>query len=138
MANKLSLKIITPSRNMFEGEVDMVIMRSLSGDVGILYGHQPMVTVLDYGVLTIKNNGEEKRAAVLGGFAEINSEGMSVLTDAAEWSDEIDILRARKAKERAEARLKNTQTNIDIRRAELSLKRALVRLDIGSIDKQEK
>lgn len=138
MANKLSLKIITPSRNMFEGEVDMVIMRSLSGDVGILYGHQPMVTVLDYGVLTIKNNGEEKKAAVLGGFVEINSEGMSVLTDAAEWSDEIDILRARKAKERAEARLKNTQTNIDIRRAELSLKRALVRLDIGSIDKQEK
>lgn len=137
MAEKLSLKIITPSRNMFEGKVDMVIMRTLSGDVGILYGHQPMVTILDYGVLTIKNDGEDRLAAVLGGFAEINSEGMYILTDAAEWSDEIDVLRAKKAKERAEARLGNAQTNSDIRRAELALKRALVRLDIGAIDKQE-
>lgn len=132
MANKLSLKIITPSRNMFEGDVDMVIMRTMSGDVGILHGHQPMVTVLDYGVLTIKTDGEEKYAAVLGGFAEISAEGMSILTDAAEWSTEIDIVRAEAAKERAEARLKNTQAVIDIQRAELALKRALVRLDLGS------
>lgn len=132
MANKLSLKIITPTRNMFEGNVDMVIMRTKSGDVGILHGHQPMVTILDYGVLTIKNDGKEKLAAVLGGFAEISAEGMSILTDAAEWSNEIDIVRAKEAKERAEARLKNTQANIDIKRAELALKRALVRLDLGN------
>lgn len=132
MANKLSLKIITPARNMFEGDVDMVIMRTRSGDVGILHGHQPMVTILDYGVLTIKNDGEEKLAAVLGGFAEISADGMSILTDAAEWSNEIDVVRAKEAKERAEARLKNTQTNIDIKRAELALKRALVRLDLGA------
>ncbi|MDO5388246.1 MAG: F0F1 ATP synthase subunit epsilon [Clostridia bacterium] len=138
MANKLSLKIITPSRNMFEGEVDMVIMRTLSGDVGILYGHQPMVTILDYGVLNIKNDGEEKLAAVLGGFAEINDEGMFILTDAAEWSNEIDVLRAKQAKERAEARLRNIQDNIDIKRAELALKRALVRLDIGNLSSDKR
>ncbi len=132
MANKLSLKIITPSRNMFEGDVDMVIMRTMSGDVGILHGHQPMVTILDYGVLTIKIDGEERLAAVLGGFAEISADGMSILTDAAEWSNEIDVARAKAAKERAEARLKNTQANIDIQRAELALKRALVRLELGS------
>lgn len=136
MANKLSLKIITPSRNMFEGDVDMVIMRTINGDAGILYGHQPMVTILDYGVLTIKNDGEDRFAAVLGGFAEINAEGMSILTDAAEWSDEIDVLRAERAKERAEARIRNMQTNIDIKRAELALKRALVRLDIGANNKR--
>lgn len=132
MANKLSLKIITPTRNMFEGDVDMVVMRTKSGDVGILHGHQPMVTILDYGVLTIKNDGEDKLAAVLGGFAEISADGMTILTDAAEWSNEIDVVRAKEAKERAEARLKNTQANIDIKRAELALKRALVRLDLGS------
>ncbi len=135
MANKLSLKIITPSRNMFEGDVDMVIMRTQSGDVGILHGHQPMVTILDYGVLTIKNDEEEKNAAVLGGFAEISSEGMSILTDAAEWSDEIDVVRAQQAKERAEQRLKNISDNIDITRAELALKRAMVRLDLGADNK---
>ncbi len=128
---KLSLKIITPSRNMFDGEADMVVMRTISGDVGILHGHQPMVTILDYGILSIKIDGEEKKAAVLGGFAEINSEGMSILTDAAEWDAEIDVVRAKQAKERAEARLKNAQSNIDLKRAELALKRALVRLDLG-------
>lgn len=133
MANKLSLKIITPTRHMFEGEVDMVVMRTKSGDVGILHGHQPMVTILDYGVLTIKNDGEDKQAALLGGFAEVNSEGMSILTDAAEWSNEIDVVRAQQARERAEARLKNTQANIDVHRAELALKRALVRLDLGKL-----
>ncbi len=128
---KLSLKIITPERNMFDGEVDMVIMRTTSGDVGILHGHQPLVTVLDYGVLTLKNEGEEdKKAALLGGFAEVNENGMSILTDAAEWSEEIDVVRARKAKERAEARLKNIDSNVDVMRAELALKRALVRIGL--------
>lgn len=131
MANKLSLKIITPSRNMFEGQVDMVVMRTQSGDVGILHGHQPMITILDYGVLSIKDNGEEKLAAVLGGFAEIGAEGMTILTDAAEWSNEIDVVRAKQAKERAEARLKSNNVNVDFNRAELALKRALVRLSVG-------
>lgn len=131
MANKLSLKIITPSRNMFEGQVDMVVMRTQSGDVGILHGHQPMITILDYGVLSIKDNGEEKLAAVLGGFAEIGTEGMTILTDAAEWSNEIDVVRAKQAKERAEARLKSNNVNVDFNRAELALKRALVRLSVG-------
>ena len=128
MANKLSLKIITPTRNMFEGEVDMVVMRTQSGDVGILHGHQPMITILDYGVLSIKNDGEERLAAVLGGFAEIGADGMTILTDVGEWSDEIDVVRAKHANERAEARLKSNNVDIDFNRAELALKRALVRL----------
>ena len=128
MANKLSLKIITPTRNMFEGEVDMVVMRTQSGDVGILHGHQPMITILDYGVLTIKNDGNEKLAALLGGFAEIGADGMTILTDVSEWSDEIDVVRAQQAKERAEARLRSNNVDVDFNRAELALKRALVRL----------
>lgn len=131
---KLSLKIVTPSRTMFDGEADMVIMRTKSGDVGIMHGHQPMVTVLDYGVLKIQNNGEEdKKAAVFGGFAEINSEGMSILTDTAEWADEIDIERAKRAKERAENRLQSGSPDLDIMRAELALKRALTRIDLGGL-----
>lgn len=131
---KLSLKIVTPSRTMYDGEADMVIMRTKSGDVGIMHGHQPMVTVLDYGVLKIQNNGEEdKRAAVFGGFAEINSEGMSILTDTAEWADEIDVERAKRAKERAENRLQNGNPDLDIMRAELALKRALTRIDLGGL-----
>ncbi len=126
---KLSLKIVTPSRIMFDGEADMVIVRTKSGDVGILHGHQPMVTVLDYGVMKIQNDGQEdKVATVFGGFAEINSEGVSILTDIAEWSDEINVERARQAKERAEQRLAHPDVNTDSARAELALRRAVTRL----------
>lgn len=129
---KLSLKIVTPSRIMFDGEADMVIMRTKSGDVGIMHGHQPMVTVLDYGVMKIQNSGEDdKLAAVFGGFAEINSDGMTILTDIAEWSDEIDKSRAEKARERAEERLSRHDKNTDMMRAELSLKRALTRINVS-------
>lgn len=116
---------------MYDGEADMVIMRTKSGDVGILHGHQPLVTVLDYGVLVIKNAGEEdKKAALLGGFAQVGPEGLSILTDAAEWSDEIDVERAERAKARAEERLRDINAEIDVMRAELALKRALVRISL--------
>ncbi len=129
---KLSLKIVTPSRTMFDGNADMVIMRTKSGDVGILHGHQPMVTVLDYGIMKIQNAGEEdKISTVFGGFAEINSEGMTILTDIAEWSDEIDMERAKAAKQRAEERLAHPDKNTDTVKAELALRRAITRLGVG-------
>ena len=126
--NKLSLKIVTPSRIMYDGEAEMVIMRTKVGDIGIMAGHQPLVTVLDYGVLKLKiSENEEKRAAVLGGFVE----GVNILTDIAEWSDEIDKVRAEKAKERAERRLSEKSDGLDIVRAENALKRAMVRLHVN-------
>lgn len=128
---KLSLKIITPSRTMYDADADMVIMRTKAGDVGIMHGHQPMVTVLDYGVVRIQNSGEEElNAAVFGGFAEINSKGMTILTDIAEWAAEIDAERAEAAKERAQHRLENPEMDVDIARAGLALRRALTRLSL--------
>lgn len=127
--NKLKVKIVTPQREMYNGEADMVIFRSTSGDVGIMHGHIPMVTVLDYGVLRIMDGGEAvKKAAVFGGFAEVDGESVSILTDAAEWSDEIDVQRAEAARNRAEDRL-NNDTKADDLKAELALKRALIRIN---------
>ena len=129
--NKIALTVITPSRKMYSGEADMVIMRTKSGDVGIMHGHQPMVTVLGYGVMRIHNEGEEdKTAAVFGGFAEINSEGITVLTDAAEWAEDIDLSRAEEARKRAEERLRSRSADIDILRAEMALKRSLIRIGL--------
>ncbi|MBR6399635.1 MAG: ATP synthase F1 subunit epsilon [Firmicutes bacterium] len=131
--NKIALKVITPVREMFSGDVDMVIMRTKSGDVGIMHGHQPMVTVLDYGVMRIQNEGEdEKTAAVFGGFAQIGDNGVTVLTDIAEWADEIDLARAEEARKRAEERLNKRSADLDVLRAELALKRALVRIGLKS------
>lgn len=131
--NKIALKVVTPQREMFSGMADMVIMRTKSGDVGILHGHQPMVTVLDYGVMRIQNEGEEeKTAAVFGGFAQIDDEGITVLTDIAEWADEIDLERAEKARKRAEERLQSRSGDINVLRAELALKRSLIRIGLKS------
>jgi F-type H+-transporting ATPase subunit epsilon len=128
--NKLKVKIVTPKREMYNGEADMVIFRSKCGDVGIMHGHLPMVTVLDYGVLRIMENGEAKKfAAVFGGFAEVDGEGVNILTDAAEWTDEIDLQRAQEAKERAEKRLLESGKTIDEARAEMALKRAIIRIN---------
>lgn len=134
MSDKVNLKIITPTGIIYDDTVDMVIMRTQCGDVGILPGHQPMVTILDYGALKIISDGQEiNRAAVLGGYAEVGSEGVSILTDAAEWEQDIDTERAKKALDRAEKRLSGKESEIDVLRAELSLKRAMVRLNLKDL-----
>ncbi len=128
--NKVKIKIVTPEKEMYNGDADMVIFRSKCGDVGIMHGHLPMVTVLDYGVLRIMENGEAvKKAAVFGGFAEIDGECVNILTDAAEWSDEIDLSRAEAARDRAEKRLMLSSPDIDELRSEMALKRALIRIN---------
>ncbi len=131
--NKVALKVITPQREMYSGTADMVIMRTKSGDVGILHGHQPMVTVLDYGVMRIQNEGaEDKTAAVFGGFAQIDDNGITILTDTAEWEEEIDLERAERAKKRAEDRLQSRSGDINVLRAELALKRSMIRIGLKS------
>lgn len=127
--NKIRLRIVTPVRELYDKETEMVIMRSSIGDIGILHGHQPLTTTLDYGFLRIINGDEEVRATIFGGFASVDSRGITILSDAAEWPDEIDVQRAMAAKERAESRIRSNDGNIDIARAELALRRALIRLE---------
>ena len=127
MSNKLRLSIITPTRRMFDSDVDMVIMRGISGDFGVLPGHEPTTTALTYGILRVFSSSEQKSACVLGGFVEIQPDRVTVMTDAAEWPDEIDKNRAAAARERAERRIREHQSNVDLTRAELALKRALLR-----------
>ena len=110
--NKVKIKIVTPEKEMYNGDADMVIFRSKCGDVGIMHGHLPMVNVLDF-----------------GGFAEIDGECVNILTDAAEWSDEIDLSRAEAARDRAEKRLMLSSPDIDEMRSEMALKRALIRIN---------
>lgn len=128
--NKVKVKIVTPKREMYDGEADMVIFRTTTGDIGVMHGHLPLVTVLDYGVLRLVENGQTvKNAAVFGGFAQVDGECVNILTDAAEWSDEIDLERAEEAKSRAEKRLNDHNNDVSNKRAELALKRAIIRIN---------
>jgi F-type H+-transporting ATPase subunit epsilon len=131
--NKVNIKIVTPKQEMFNGTADMAIFRTKSGDIGVMHGHIPLVTVLDYGVLRIIDNNETvKSATIFGGYAEIDKESVTVLTDASEWTDEIDVQRATEARDRAEKRLNGNTSDIDELRAELALKRAVIRIDAAN------
>ena len=133
MSKRLHLKIITPLRILYDEEIEMVILRGENGDMGILPGHESRAAVLGYGPLRIFNDGaQESELAVLGGFAEIFNDSITVLSDAAEWPEEIDRVRAEAARERAEQRIQQKNNDTDMQRAELSLRRALVRIEVSS------
>ena len=127
---RLYLKVVTPDKLFFEGEIDMLVARTIEGDVGILLNHSPLVTILDIGRLVIKNGDERKVAACAGGYIDVRNNNITVVSDACEWEDEIDINRAERAKERASKKLEDKDT--DTFKAELALKKAINRINIGN------
>ena len=117
-SRKIRLNIVTPKRILYDKEVDMVILRSTEGDLGILSGHQEVTFALDFGLMRIdENGGDEIIAAVFGGFCEVTPNKITVLSDGAEWPDEIDEKRAEDAKERAERRINSQKHDINFYRA---------------------
>lgn len=127
---KLYLKVVTPDKLFFEGDIDMLVARTIEGDVGILLNHSPLVTILDIGRLVIKDGDERKVAACAGGYIDVRNNNITVVSDACEWEDEIDINRAERAKERASKKLEDKDT--DTFKAELALKKAINRINVGN------
>ena len=133
MAN-LGLEIVTPDRKFYEDEVDMVVLKTIEGDMGVLYDHVPTVVPLSIGAIKLKQVGKIKQDACAGGFVNITEEKVTVITDAAEWPEEIDKIRADSAKKRAEERLNQKDDDIDFKRAKLALAKAMNRLTISEVN----
>ncbi len=132
MAEKtFRLRIISPTRVFYDEQVDMVEMKTTEGEIGVLAGHIPLTTILEPGVLRIRTGGGVREAALHDGFVQIQKDKVTVLAESCEWPEEIDRNRAEQAKERAERRLKSGAREVDMIRAELALKKALLRLDIA-------
>lgn len=125
------LEIITPDRVFWKGEASMLEFNTTEGEVGVYKRHIPMTMILQPGVMTIHVEGENKEAAVHAGFVEILPEKITVMAEVAEWPDEIDINRAKEAEIRAQRRLQAHDPKIDTSRAEVALKRAMVRLELA-------
>lgn len=125
------LQIISPTRVFFHEEVDMVEMKTSEGEIGVLAGHIPLTAILEPGILKVHQNGTVKEAALLDGFVEIRGNRVTVLAEACEWPDEIDVNRAEEAKIRAERRLKSGEKEVDMVRAEFALKKALTRINLA-------
>ena len=88
------LKIITPEKTFFEGNTEQIIVRTVSGDIGILAGHAPYVANIVSSPFRIKIEGEFRTAAISGGLIKVSADGVTVVTSAIEWADEIEIGRA--------------------------------------------
>lgn len=125
------LTIITPDRIFYEGDVTMVELKTSEGEMGIYKDHIPLTAILVPGIINIMEVEGVKKAALYSGFVEILKDKVTVLAEVAEWPEEIDINRAMEAKIRAERRLKGNDNGMDEMRAELSLRRALTRLELG-------
>ena len=101
-------EIVSQDRIVYQNDVEMVILPGAAGQMGILPHHAPLLTVLNFGIITVKNKGSEEHFTVAGGVAEVQPDQVTVLADAAENVQEIDEDRAMQAQQRAEARLKET------------------------------
>ena len=129
--NMFKVEIITPDRVFFTGDADMIEFNTVQGQIGVYKNHIPLTTVLEPGVVTIHEGDVQKVAAVHAGFAEILNDRVTLLAEVAEWPEEIDIARAEAAKERAEHRLSNKTADLDIKRAEFALHKALTRISVA-------
>lgn len=128
--NLFSLRIITPDRVFYKGEVSMVEFNTIEGEIGVLKKHVPTTVIISPGILTITEAEGTKEAALHAGFAEILQEEVVILAEIIEWPVEIDAERAKRAKERAEERLRAKTPETDILRAETALQRALARISV--------
>jgi F-type H+-transporting ATPase subunit epsilon len=127
----LKVNIVTPDGPVYDSEVEMVSTKAQSGELGILPGHIPMVAPLQIGAVRLKKGGNTELVAVSGGFLEIRPEQVTILAQSAETAEAIDVQRAKEAKGRAESRMQAQQEDVDFRRAELALKRAMNRINVS-------
>ncbi len=126
-----ALKIITPDRVFYEGDVIMVEFRTTEGEIGVLKHHIPLTAVIAPGVLRIRETDTEvKEAALISGFVEILPDSITILAEIVEWPDEIDADRAQEARIRAERLLAEKAEGTNIKRAELALQRSVARLNV--------
>ncbi|NLO89352.1 MAG: F0F1 ATP synthase subunit epsilon [Clostridia bacterium] len=129
MAEKiLTMEVVTPERHVIKTEADSIVVPAAEGYLGILPNHAPLITSLRIGVVRYRQEGQEKRMAISGGFMEVADNVVTILADTAELAEEIDVDRATASKERALQRLRERKENLDYARAQMSLQRAIARL----------
>ena len=130
MAANFQLRIVTPEKILYSGDVVSLQAPGSEGSFGVLASHAPMVVALKTGSLDFVEDGDRRHLATSGGFVEVSGEGVSILAETAEFSDNIDVDRAEASRERSRQRL--SDGSYDMARAEASLQRAINRLKVAS------
>ena len=131
MAETFQLEVVTPEKKVVETAAEEVQIPGGNGYLGVLPGHAPLITELSVGEIKFRMGTEEERLAVAWGFAEVLPEKVTILAETAERPEEIDVERARRAKERAEKRLTSGDPSIDVERCLKALHKAETRLEVA-------
>jgi len=129
---RLRLRVITPESVKYDEGVDMVIMRSTTGDMGILPRHEPCSVILDFGVLRILNDRAERRMAVFGGIAQVRDNVVTILANGAQWPEDIDRAHAEAELEQAERGLRESVGDTKIQRDQVAMRRTLVQIEVSA------
>ncbi|HHU19902.1 MAG TPA: ATP synthase F1 subunit epsilon [Bacilli bacterium] len=127
---KITLNITTPRGEKFVEEADMLIMRCIDGDLGVLPRHEPVSAVLGEGILRIFNDNVEKKIAVFNGIVEIDGTNVNIFSTIAQRPDEIDLERAEQDRREAEAALEASE-EVQMRSLQVVLRRSLVRIEVS-------
>jgi len=129
---KLRLRIATPEKVKFDSEADMVIMRCITGDMGILPGREACSAILDFGVLRILQDGAEQRMAVLGGIAQVRDDFVTILANDAQWPGDIDIAQAEEDHERSKLLIREGGELLELQKEQVQMRRTLVQIEVSS------
>jgi F-type H+-transporting ATPase subunit epsilon len=128
----LKLDIVTAERVVLsEDGLEIVVAPGSEGELGILPSHAPLMTTLGVGELRARRGADEIHMAISGGFMDVRDDVVTVLADVAEHAEEIDIERARAARERAQAALATRETEVDLAVVQSALRRSLIRLRVA-------
>lgn len=131
--NSFNIEIVTPEGAVYSGQCQSIILRTPEGDVEILSGHTDYLAALDTGEVRIKTEEGVRYASASGGFVSVCKGDVRVIATTFEFADQINEERARRAKEVAEARLRDAKTDMEIRRATAKLKRAASRIKVSEL-----
>ena len=128
--SNIHLEVIQPQKTKIKDDFEHVIVPGIEGDFGVSENHTPFITIIRPGILSLYRGEKPEKYAIHDGFVTVENNKVTIVCEAIEKNDEIDIERAKAAKERAEKRIKEKNEDVDFRRAEMALKRALVRLSL--------
>ena len=129
-----SLTIVTPDGLEFEGQVEELVVRTTTGDIGILAGHMNCVAALGMGRATVVQDGKKRYGACIGGMVSVMNGQVKLVPTTFEWAENIDSARVEASMQRAKQTLSDKNaSNTDIRLAEARLRRALVRKGVASM-----
>lgn len=125
------LDIVTPEKRVLSETVDIVVAPGEEGEFGVLPGHIPFLCKLKVGELRFRIGQSARHVAIMGGYAEVLPDRVTILATAAEDAAEIDVVRAKAARERAERRLAEARDKLEFATAQAALQRAIARIKVA-------